>query len=217
MVELIDLIKSFLLPIWSYIVFFMPIKMIFLREGEVGGRYTFGKSGKKSFKHGLHFATMFQTLDKEWGEGNLLQTGDGVDVFTSDGVAMLIEGAAVYDISNYFLYARKTDAEDVLEEAFLSEIMIAYQKSDIDDALDFTEGFESRILSGLRKKAAHVGVDIRTVLITGRFVKDSAVLRAMSLAPIETQTGEMTVAERVLVIAGAQPVNITTPVEEEEA
>ena len=215
MVELIDAIKSFLLPIWSYILFFLPLKMIFLREGEVGGRYTCGKSGKK-FKHGLHFATSFQSLFKEWGEGNLLGTGDGVDVFTSDGVAMLIEGAAVYDISNYFLFARKTDAEDVLQEAFLSEIMRAYQKSDIDDALGDTEAWEARILSGLRQKAAHVGVDVQTVLITGRFVKDQAVLRAMSLVPIETQTGEMTVAERVLVVAGAQPVNFQAATVEEE-
>lgn len=176
--DLVTLIKDLLTPVWHYFVLFSPIKCQFLREGEIGGRFWLGKRLGESLGPGLHVATSGQTLDKTESEGNLVELKDGIDVFTEDMIPILINAAASYDIVSFFDYARKADAEGLIDEALKAEVLAAYQTTSLQEVLGGTRDIEELIQRGTQERLGYLGIQITRVLVTGRWVKDPAVLRA---------------------------------------
>jgi len=205
MSELIAFLRAALTPIWFYIYLISPIKCLFIRDGQIGGRYLLGRP-QSQLEPGLWFATCLQTLDHTDSQGNLLGTSEGgVDTFTMEGIPMNIEGSASYDVVDYFTYIRQSDCEPLLAEALEAEIVAAYQRVPIHGAIADPKILESAILKGLCSRTKGLGIKVRRVLITHRWIKDEAVVRALSFKTIKKLVGTRCRLDATVVIAGAIP------------
>jgi membrane protease subunit (stomatin/prohibitin family) len=210
MTEIIQLIKSFLEPVWLYIVLFSPLKMTFLQEGEIGGRFFLGKE-QKLLGPGLHFGTSLQTLQKEWGEGNLVTLAEGVDIFTDDWVAMYISASARYNIVDFFKFQRNTDAEALIHEQLEASVVAAYSGINLTAATSDVTMISDEIRKALAKTCKPYGVEIKSVMIQSRLIKDRSMERSLALAAMAAAANvDFTDDHKALILAGAVPVSMAT-------
>lgn len=204
--EIARLALEVLKSIWGWVVFFSPIKIMVVHDGELGARYTFGKPGK-TLRRGMRFATSLQTLSSEQAVGILIAPEEAVDCFTTEGIPLAVFGVVAYDIDDFAAFNRHADAEALLDELLQASLVDVFSRLALREAIASPTPIKASVRAQLQRTATEreLGIRVRSAQITGREIRDPAMVRAICLAEISSLVADVDMAGSVAVIAGATP------------
>jgi regulator of protease activity HflC (stomatin/prohibitin superfamily) len=210
MADLARLIVEVLSAVWGWVVFFSPIKVTVIEDGNRGARKSFGRFHKATLGPGTYLATSFQGIESGAALACQASPNGRVEAFTKEGVPVDVWAIAPYDVIDYPANARLNDAEELATQVLEAAIVDVFARRTIRQAIGPTASLRSAVKKAMQRRADELalGVTVTGIEITGRKVAEPAVLRALNLGTIETAIGEggLVAAEATAILAGAIPI-----------
>ena len=216
MSEIFDIIVRIVQFCWTWLLWLSPLKLLIVRQGELGVRMTFGQPGP-SLGPGVHAATTFQTFDSR--QAKLCKVHiDDIEFVFKDRVPVLLGAVLTYDITDMGAFlCNSEESEWLLSEIVEAEIRANLSEITFDEYHDNLKSMERDAKKAAQRQisAFELGARLTYVRFNRIIVKDEAAGRALFIDRLvealnripEELRAEPAIGPMVALVAGAMPMN----------
>ena len=205
---------------WQWVYLFSPIKLIIVRQGELGFRRTLGKPGKNLDVNGrfrgLYFATTGQTLDATYALNRKAEIGP-VSVPLKECIPIEAWAVLVFDIEDVAAWASNcSDPSWLIGELQEAELREALMRHTYEELAANMYGVEQEAMRQAQQRIddLQLGVRIKSLRLKLLQIQDSTAQNALMLPRLasamqaipEQLADHKNFASMVGLLVGAKPV-----------